>query len=209
MNQAGTTAAQDLLAAWFGDLAAPPPAARTAWFTADPAHDQALAARFGHLVEAALSGGLDAGWPATPHGRLAQVLLLDQLPRNLFRGSARAFAGDAMARALARAAIDAGDDDRLPPFGAAFLYLPFEHGESRCDQRLAVALFECLASARGASEPALAAYVEHARAHAAIVERFGRFPHRNTLLGRADTPAEAEFLERDARRFGTRPAGAG
>ena len=165
---------------------------RRAWFVKDPAFDAELGARFGALAAAAATGAHD-GLADTPEGALALALLLDQLPRNLHRGSAEAFAQDAKARDLARTAVLArGFDRALPPAAATFLYLPFEHSEALADQNLAVALFEGLRD-----DPVHAApggSIDFAWRHRAVIRRFGRFPHRNAVLGRTDTAAEAAYL---------------
>lgn len=180
-----TPRAEWLLGYWFSA----PVAAR--WFAADPALDRDLADRFQPLVEQALAGGLE-DWADTPHGALALVLLLDQLPRNLWRGGARAFAGDSRARRVAAAAIGKGFDRDLSATERTFLYLPFEHSEDLDDQRQAVSLFR----ERGTSDG-----LDWAEKHLAVIERFGRFPHRNAALGRDDTQEEAEFLRRPDSRF--------
>lgn len=196
-----------LLAFWFGPLDAAglcTKSRRRALFRADPAFDAALAERFGADVEAALAGDRDT-WAHNPRGRAALVLLLDQLPRNLFRGTPRAFAGDARALAHARAAVAAGDDRALPTEMRAFLYMPFEHAEDPDAQREGVALLTALHDEQLEDSPARAAvasYLRHAQNHAALVERFGRFPHRNAVLGRASTPEERTHLAADGRTFG-------
>ena len=197
--------ARTLLDTWFGDglrRGWPSAPRRDLWFNSTPALDDALRADFGAAVEAALAGGL-TDWSATPAGRLARVLLLDQLPRNLFRRTARAFAGDAAAQAETRAALAAGDDRRLPPVGRVFLLMPLMHAEDLGLQALGVQAFEALANEAPPPAPpdALADHARFARLHHDIVARFGRFPHRNAVLGRPDTPAEADFL-RDGPRFG-------
>ena len=195
-----------LLAAWFGELDGGlcSSARRRALFRADPQFDAALRARFGAEVEAALAGARD-DLAATPRGRLALVLLLDQLPRNLFRGTPRAFAGDAAALAQVRAAVAAGEDAALPLEPRLFLYLPFEHAEDRAAQEAGTSLLEAtLAEQPPASQAAAVVqrYLGHAREHRDLIRTFGRFPHRNAVLGRADTPAEAAHLAGDGRRFG-------
>jgi uncharacterized protein (DUF924 family) len=165
---------------------------RRAWFMKDPAFDAELGARFGTLAAAAASGAHDR-LADSPEGALALALLLDQLPRNLHRGSAAAFAQDAKARALARRAVLAqGFDRALPPAAAIFLYLPFEHGETLADQNLSVALFEGLRDVPAMAAPGGA--IDYAWRHRAVIVSFGRFPHRNAALGRASTPAEAAWL---------------
>ncbi|MCB1957514.1 MAG: DUF924 domain-containing protein [Rhodocyclaceae bacterium] len=178
---------------WFGPEPLEP---RQAWFSKDPAFDAAIGERFGDRVEEALAGGL-TDWRSRDGGPLARVLLLDQFTRNLHRGSARAFAGDPLARAEALALIDAGLDQALPPLQRVFVYLPLEHAEDPGLQRRSVSLFEALAQA----SPPLAAYADFARRHQAVVERFGRFPHRNRALGRASTAAERAWLAQPGSGF--------
>ncbi|WP_376091090.1 DUF924 family protein [Roseomonas sp. CCTCC AB2023176] len=180
---------EDLLAVWFADG---PDAFRGAWFTADPVQDEALRARFGSLAEQA-AGGTLGHLAGTPSGALALCLLLDQLPRNLHRGAAQAFAGDPAARQVARDAVLRDRHDRaLAPMQRVFLYLPFEHSEDLADQDLSVALFEGLRD--DARHAAMDGTIAYAWRHRRVVRRFGRFPHRNAALGRATTPAEAAFL---------------
>ncbi len=192
-----------ILEFWFGPTrglassgadAARSPSARDAWFRKDPAFDQAIRARFGAAVDAAL-GGAYADW-TDAGGALARVLLLDQFTRNLFRDTARAFAGDAQALAVARAAIAAGQDRALDRFGRWFLYLPFEHSEDPAMQQRSLELFGALAEDSGDRSP-----LEWAEKHAAVIRRFGRYPHRNAALGRASTAAEAAFLLEPGSRF--------
>jgi len=183
------SAADDILAFWFAEG---PGTFRKAWFVKDPAFDAEIAKHFGALVAPAREGAFDP-WAATPQGALALLVLLDQFPRNLFRGSAEAFASDEHARAIARQAVlRDGFDRALAPAGQIFLYLPFEHGEALADQDLSVALFEGLRDI-----PAMAApggTIDYAWRHHAVIARFGRFPHRNAALGRASTPAEEAWL---------------
>jgi uncharacterized protein (DUF924 family) len=154
------------------------------WFAKDPEFDQRFGARFLTLYESAAGGELD-GWLATPCGALALLLLLDQFPRNAFRGTPRMYATDAMARAAAAAAIDAGHDHAMPLDLQVFFYLPFAHSEDLADQDRSVALVRRL------GEP----NASHAERHRGIVRRFGRFPHRNPILGRTMTPEEQRFLD--------------
>ena len=165
---------------------------REMWFKKDDAFDALIAQRFGPLIEAALVGGID-DWQTRPVDALpalARVLVLDQFTRNTFRGTARAFAGDAMALQTARALVASGADRALSGVQRQFAYLPFEHAEDLSHQRTAVQLYQQLA----ADEPARAGLVEWAQKHLDIVARFGRFPHRNAALGRASTDEEAAFL---------------
>jgi uncharacterized protein (DUF924 family) len=180
-----------LHAFWFGPR---PLAARAEWFRKDPAFDAEVRARFGPVVDAALAGAWPPAWRAD---RLASILVLDQLTRNVHRGTPLAFAGDGAALALARALVDEGADRRLDPYERAFVYLPFEHAEDLACQRQAVLLFEALAR----SAPGTAEMLDYARRHLAVIERFGRFPHRNAILGRADAPGEREFLREPGSRF--------
>lgn len=182
----------EVLAFWFG---APPHEERACWFRKDPAFDAEIRLRFGESIETALGGGWpDAG--GTPHGSLALVLLLDQFTRNAFRDSPRAFAGDARALATSTAAVASAQDRELDKYERWFLYMPFEHAEDRATQERAVALFRALAAETG--EPG---NLEWAEKHAAVVRRFGRFPHRNAILGRVSTPEEIAFLQEQGSRF--------
>ena len=176
----------DILGFWFGVDGAP--ARLDVWFKADPAFDRACIEGYRADHEAAAAGRLDA-WAASPAGSLALVLCLDQFPRNMFRGTAQAFATDAQARTVAERALDAGHDRALPPARRMVLYLPFEHSEDVADPRRSVALFRSLADQPWGPEG-----VRSAERHLEIVARFGRFPHRNAALGRTTTPEEARFL---------------
>jgi uncharacterized protein (DUF924 family) len=175
--------ARAILDFWFhGD------AERKEWFRKDEAFDKEIRANFLGLYEEAERGGL-ASWLESPADCLALVILLDQFPRNMFRGSARAFATDPRALAAARHAVDAGYDKRVGEVARTFFYLPFEHSESLADQERALQLFD--------GQPNF----EWARKHWEIVRRFGRFPHRNAVLGRQSTPAEIEFLKEPGSSF--------
>lgn len=153
------------------------------WFRKDEAFDAEFRSRFLAAHEAAARGELH-GWAATAEGVLALVLLLDQFPRNAFRGTPRVYATDAQARDVARAAIELGFDAQVAPELRPFFYLPFMHSESPADQDRSVAL-----NAQLGGESAR--YAEH---HRGIVQRFGRFPHRNAILGRTSTPEEERFI---------------
>jgi uncharacterized protein (DUF924 family) len=166
---------------------------RKIWFAKDDAFDR-LCADFRDDHERAARGDYDA-LGATATGAVALVVLLDQLPRNLFRGTARAFATDPLARAVAARAVDAGMDRSVSPVERMFLYLPFEHSESLEDQHRSVALFESLPVTPDFTVAERANVVDYAHRHLAIVERFGRFPHRNAALGRASTAEELAFLK--------------
>jgi uncharacterized protein (DUF924 family) len=170
---------------WFGP---PPHAARDVWFRKNPAFDAEIRDRFGVAVAAALAGGHE-GWTATPRGALARVLLLDQFTRNIHRDTPLAFAGDPVALATANAVVAAGADRDLDRFERWFLYLPFEHSEDAAVQERSLELFGALAAETGD-----AGALEWARKHAAVIRRFGRYPHRNAILGRASTADEIAFL---------------
>jgi uncharacterized protein (DUF924 family) len=194
-----------LLAFWFGDACTSADAARARgalWFGRSADFDRALSERFGALPERAAGGGL-AAWEREPRSRLALVLALDQLPRNLFRDDAKAFAFDAAALRAALTGLARGDDAALHPLEAAFLYLPLEHAEDLALQERCVALFEALARrAPPGYEAQLAEMVRFARLHRDLVARFGRFPHRNAALGRESTAAERAYLAAGGERFG-------
>ena len=154
------------------------------WFGKDAAFDREIAARFLGIHETAAARGL-ADWEGTAAGALALLLLLDQFPRNMFRGSARAFATDPLARAVAERAIAHGFDTAAPGPERIFFYLPFMHSENPADQERSLALTR---QADGGND-------KYARIHADIIARFGRFPHRNAVLGRTTTPQEQAFLD--------------
>jgi uncharacterized protein (DUF924 family) len=155
------------------------------WFCRDDALDHEIRTRFLADIEAAAGGRL-AHWEATPEGALALVILLDQFPRNIFRGRAQAFAADPLARAVAGRAIAQGFDQGVPEAERLFFYLPFEHAENIADQE------RCLALMRGLGNADLLKWAE---LHADVIRRFGRFPHRNPALDRATTAAEQAFLD--------------
>jgi uncharacterized protein (DUF924 family) len=161
---------------------------RKEWFQKDPAFDDEIRARFLPLYEEAARGAL-AAWKHSPRECLALIILLDQFPRNMFRGDARTYATDALALDAARHAVAAGYDRALSEVERTFIYLPFEHSENLADQETALRLFAGHAN------------YEWARKHWEIVRRFGRFPHRNAVLGRQSTPAEIEFLRQPGSGF--------
>lgn len=190
--------ANEILRFWFGDALAGSEEAiarSKIWFNADAQFDAELTRRFGACPERARLGDFDH-WAREPESALARILVLDQFPRNVFRGTARAFAYDAAAAAAAVAAVDAGFDARLHPLMAAFMYLPFEHAEDAALQARSVAAFEALERrAPPGLEGLFAGFTDYARRHRRIIERFGRFPHRNPALGRETTPEEQSFLD--------------
>lgn len=180
---------QAVLDFWFGP---PPLAVRSEWFRKDLAFDERIRALFGAEVDAALDGPLPG--PLSARDTLAHIVLRDQFPRNLFRGQARAFAGDPAALALAQRLI--ADDGpatghrSLQPLERWFVYLPLEHAEDLALQDRCVALFQALA----ADAPGFAEALRYAEAHRDVIARFGRFPHRNAALGRQSTPEELVYL---------------
>ncbi len=158
---------------------------RKAWFKKDPDFDAEIRRQFGDDVEKASKGDYDH-LAETPEGALALIILLDQFPRNLFRNDPKTFATDSKALALAKEAVAGGLDKELTPFQKIFIYLPFEHSENLQDQHRAVELCEALGDAD---------YLKYAIAHRDVIAQFGRFPHRNKVLGRKSTKAEVEFLK--------------
>lgn len=159
------------------------------WFRGGPSFDEAIRLRFEPVHHACARGEHD-DWAATPEGALALVLCLDQFPRNLYRNSAHAYATDAKARAVARAAIADDFDTQVDPALRSFFYLPFEHSEDAADQALSVALCEAFRDDTGDD-----GFLKWALDHRDIIERFGRFPHRNDCLGRETTAEEQAFLD--------------
>jgi uncharacterized protein (DUF924 family) len=155
------------------------------WYEVNPDVDAAISAQFGTVWQAAHAGGLEH-WVDGARGSLAYLIVTDQFPRNMFRGQARAFATDARARDAARQALAQNWDQDVPTPERQFFYLPFEHSEDPADQALGV---DCFTTRMENAETAL-----HARAHQAIIQRFGRFPFRNAALGRVSTPEEEAFI---------------
>lgn len=168
---------------------------RKLWFEKNDAFDDEIRRRFAAAVETALAEGY-ADWAQTAEGALALLILLDQFPRNLFRGQAKAFAGDTRARNIARQAVDRGFDIALPPVMRMFFYLPFEHSEHLPDQELAHLLFSALDKELPGLD--LAGWADK---HRVVIARFGRFPHRNAALGRESSPEEVEFLRQPGSSF--------
>jgi len=190
MTDGKRSEAAALIDFWFGPPGSAERAAqRGIWFKTDPAFDSALRQRFLPLQQRAAAGAC-AHWMEEPEPCLALILLLDQLPRNLYRGKAEAFATDAMARAAAQAALSRHFDRGLPAIWRQFIYLPFEHSETLADQERSVELFAALAQ-----DPAFAGSLDYAKRHRDIIARFGRFPHRNRTLGRVSSASEEQFLK--------------
>jgi uncharacterized protein (DUF924 family) len=179
-----------LLDFWFGPTADPGREQhREIWFRATDEFDAALRREFLADYEAAAGGALTS-WEISAHGALAELLLLDQVPRNIFRGGPRAYATDAAARAAADRALDRGFDQMVPPAWRLFFYMPYHHSENLADQQRSLKLFDALPrnrDRRGSLRRYGHPYIE-------VIERFGRFPHRNEILGRTSTPEEAAFL---------------
>lgn len=155
------------------------------WFKKDPAFDDEIRERFLATHETAAAGQL-SDWEQSAQGALALLILLDQFPRNIFRGDARAFATDPLARAIAAGAIIRGFDSQVPKEMRGFFYLPFEHSENLADQERCIAFHKAIDDTEG---------LKWAEIHADIIRRFGRFPHRNTALGRTTTAEEQAFLD--------------
>jgi uncharacterized protein (DUF924 family) len=174
--------AREILRFWFDELEP------EQWWKRDDAVDAVIRDRFLDVHER-LAAGVPEPWLATARSRLAAVIALDQFPRNLFRGSARSFATDSKALALAKETIELGLDEELSKDERVFLYVPFQHSEDAADQARSVALFETLADADT---------LDFAKKHKLIIDRFGRFPHRNAVLGRETTAEEREFLDKES-----------
>ena len=197
MSELTASEADSVLDFWFG---APGSrefgSARNVWFSKDAAFDATIRERFGALVERALRGELEA-WADEPRSALAQILLLDQFTRNAYRGTARSFAGDARALAAATRMVGSRQDEALAPFMRAFVYLPFEHAEGLAMQDEAIRLFTRLVG----EAPEHADMLDYAHRHRDVIERFGRFPHRNEILGRQSTAEEIAFVKRPGSGF--------
>jgi uncharacterized protein (DUF924 family) len=196
--------AEAVLDFWIGTGVDSPAGLKSAserWFSNDPSFDAVIADRFGGDVRRARTGELDA-WATTPRGWLALLIVLDQFPRNIFRGTPQAFRADAKACSLALAGIDRGDDQRLSPVERVFAYLPLEHAENLALQDRSVQLFETLRDhATQAVADTFALFHDYAIRHRAVIARFGRFPHRNDILGRISSEAELAYLSEPGSGF--------
>lgn len=193
-----------LLEAWFGGTLkdeSAVPARMGWWFGPDADRDATLASEFSDLVEKCANGQF-YDWLEYADGRLALVIALDQLPRNLFRGTPRAFDYDAYTAALCLAASVTGQDRELSPIQRAFLYMPLQHFEDLASQEAGVALYQQLADETAQRPYFREGFLPFARQHRDIIARFGRFPHRNATLGRENTPEEEAYLAGGAPRFG-------
>jgi uncharacterized protein (DUF924 family) len=187
---------RDVLEFWFGEPSSPERGVpRKAWFEKSAEFDAVIRDRFSTLVDDAAAGRL-AAWTRMPLAALALVIVCDQFPRNIFRGSPRAFATDPRALEISLGIVERGFDAAYLPVERAFAYLPFEHAEDIAMQRRSLALF-----ARLPPSSTAASYMDYARRHHDVIERFGRFPHRNEILGRASTPEEGEFLKQPGSSF--------
>jgi uncharacterized protein (DUF924 family) len=192
------TTSESVLEFWFGtaDLSRSEIDPRSEWFRKNEAFDDEIRREFGAAVEQAGKGELDA-WRASAATCLALVVLLDQFPRNLFRGTANAFARDPLALAHALHALEQGFDREIAPVARWFFYLPLEHAESLALQEESVKRFRAL----GEDTPGWDMVTDYAQRHLDVIARFGRFPGRNEALGRESTPEEAEFLKQPGSRF--------
>lgn len=195
---------QDLLHWWFGQGTSATEIAaekQRLWFGYRPQQDAEARERFGALVEQALNGDLQ-DWAELPEGWLALVLLLDQLPRMIHRNTPRAFAGDERAQQLVRDGVTQGGDMLLSPIQRVFIYLVLEHAENLAVQDLAVAHFTALRDIAAEHEQALFRdFLDYAERHREVISRFGRFPHRNAILGRDSSDAEQSFLQQPGSSF--------
>ena len=198
------TSPQAVLDFWFGELdanGAPIENKSPLWWGRSEETDAEIIARFGATAEAAANGELDH-WADTPSGAVALIITLDQFPRNMYRGQSQAFATDAKARTFTLAGIAAGNDQQMPFAHRVFFYIPLEHSEDRALQAQSVELYaHLMETAPPALKEQAANYLDYAKHHRAIVDRFGHFPHRNDFLGRESTAEEIEFLTRPGSSF--------
>ena len=190
---------------WFGtktDMAEINAEKSQLWWGKDSQIDLEITRRFEDLAERVRSGDGYGHWKADPRGCLASIIAVDQFPRNMYRGTPRSFAGDAVARSLAGHLIASGFDKSLSPLERVFAYLPYEHSESLEDQERSVALYRSLIEIVAPSEREMfEGFLDYALRHHEIIERFGRFPHRNDILGRGSSAEEREFLTQDGSSF--------
>jgi uncharacterized protein (DUF924 family) len=195
---------EDILDFWFGELnehGCSTPEHRKRWWTKSDAFDESIQHYFLDDYEAIVAGEREA-WRSTARGALAYIIVLDQFSRNMFRGTAKMFAADELAREVCREGLDAGFDAELSFDERVFFYLPLEHSESMDDHELCLELFESLLdSAPELLQADAKYYLDFALQHKAIIERFGRYPHRNKILGRASSDEEAKFLQEPGSSF--------
>lgn len=201
--------AEEILEYWFGDSVKDPSRVATRmqfWFGDDPERDAEMRQRWGGFVTAASEGKLDT-WVRTPRGRLAVLILLDQMRRNIYRGTAEAFRHDGRARYLMRDGVSRLMDLKLTPIERVFFYMPLQHAESLDDQEMVVDRFLQLEREVASDHRAIFAdFRKYAQRHRDIIARFGRFPHRNAVLGRRSTAEETAWLAGGGERFGQKPA---
>jgi len=196
-----THPSDNILDFWFGPPTDPDYGHyRQAWFIKDRAFDERIRQRFYSDYEKAAAGNYDH-WKTTPTEAVALLLLLDQFPRNLFRGDSRSFATDSQALAIAQHLVNTGADKTLIAAQRFFIYVPFEHSENTGHQQQCVALMEGLIHDVPDLDKGLKGGLDYAIRHRDVIERFGRFPHRNEILGRQSTPAEVAFLQEPGSRF--------
>jgi uncharacterized protein (DUF924 family) len=195
---------KEILDFWFGELddqGLPDSDHRNRWFRSTKKFDQEVRRRFMSMLLFSSEQGLDH-WRREPGGILAEILLLDQFSRNIFRGFAMAFDQDVLARKLCRLSMDKGHDMALPPVQRAFVYMPLQHSELLADQKLSVECYKQLVeSTSGVMRDFMESFVQSAQDHRDIIQKFGRFPHRNKAIGRTSRPPEVEYLKH-GRRFG-------
>jgi len=190
--------AQEVLDFWFLPVSDPAHGTQRAeWYRKDPAFDALIRARFGAAITHAIAGGLREWDDQGARGVLARILVLDQFTRNVHRGTPESFAGDVLALSAARQMVDAGEHMALAPIERQFVYMPFEHAEDAGMQQLAVDQFTALAADHEGFGEAL----DYAHRHRGVIARFGRFPHRNPILGRASTPEELDYLSQPGAGF--------
>jgi uncharacterized protein (DUF924 family) len=190
--------AKAVLEFWFGELdedGLPRPALRQRWFKADPAFDREIERRWADLIHAALAGEL-AHWADSDPELVSLTLLFDQFTRNVFRNTPAAFSGDDLALGHVTSAVAGGRDRKLPAIHRVFLYTPFEHAEDLAAQQQGVACFDrLLEDCHGPAREVIADFARYMRAHRDVIARFGRFPHRNAILGRQSTAEEIDYLK--------------
>lgn len=196
--------AQEVLQYWLGDLQDAehyPESKMKLWFGKDPQIDEEISKRFKDLILEASNNGLE-GWKETAKGRLALLIVLDQFPRHVYRNTSQAFAYDTMAQKWALEGVCQFEDQQLFPIERVFFYLPFEHAENFELQEISVEQFHALViDAPVEIKPVMEKFAEYAYQHYVIIARFGRFPHRNHILGRDSTPEELEFLQEQGSSF--------
>lgn len=203
---ADTSLPDQILSLWFGSARPDNALAlqhKAQWFTKSPAFDDVLRQRFGAVLEAALGGSLGHWTTQGPWQRLALVVLLDQFTRNIYRNTPKSFAGDPLALALTLEAQDSGDDLKLPEVARVFLYLPLEHAEDLAMQQRSVECYQSLLQMAPdeATREYLLGTLDYAHKHQDVIERFGRFPHRNAILGRTSTAQENDYLAQPGSGF--------